>query len=334
MSVLPSLRAAALVLSLVATCAADLRAQPESDEEKALATALFKEGRALLEQGRVAEACRKLEESQRLDPGGGTLLNVAVCHEREGRTASAWTEFTEALTLARRDGREDRVLLARARIAALEPGLSNVVIEVPPPADTGGLEIRRDASVVRRPAWGTAMPVDPGEHVVSASAPGRRPWTVTVAVRPGGQAVRVVVPPLELEAPPAPAAAEVPVPAPGHAPPGSGSTRRVLGVSLLGVGATAVAVGTVFGLLASSEHTRSGCGGTLCPTHAGLDLEGASRRDGDVSSVAFAAGGAALAAGLYVWLTAPRAPADGRAWTLAPGAGPRSAGLWLHGRWP
>src|SRR5205823_10205853 len=64
--------------------------------DKSLATQLFKEGRTLVDQGKVAEGCRKLEESHRLDPGGGTLLNVALCHEKEGRSATAWAEFTEA----------------------------------------------------------------------------------------------------------------------------------------------------------------------------------------------------------------------------------------------
>ncbi|MET0595007.1 MAG: hypothetical protein ABW133_20070, partial [Polyangiaceae bacterium] len=52
-------------------------AEPTS-ADKSLETQLFKEGRTLVDQGKYAEGCRKLEESQRLDPGGGTLLNVAL----------------------------------------------------------------------------------------------------------------------------------------------------------------------------------------------------------------------------------------------------------------
>src|SRR3954464_7778704 len=95
------------VISIAATCvslSAPAIAEPTA-ADKSLATQLFKEGRALVDQGKVAEGCRKLEESQRIDPGGGTLLNVALCHEKEGRTATAWAEFTEALGLAKKDDR-------------------------------------------------------------------------------------------------------------------------------------------------------------------------------------------------------------------------------------
>ena len=123
--------------------------------DKSLATQLFKEGRALVDQGKVAEGCRKLEESQRLDPGGGTLLNVALCHEKEGRTATAWAEFTEALGLAKKDDRPQRIELAQTHIVALEPTLSRLVIQVPEGSDFPELEIKRDGGVIRRAAWGT-----------------------------------------------------------------------------------------------------------------------------------------------------------------------------------
>src|SRR5580704_16380113 len=71
-----------------------------TDQDKAAATALFDDARKLLADGKVAEACRKLEESRRLDPLPGTVLNLATCHEREGLAASAVAEFYEARAMA------------------------------------------------------------------------------------------------------------------------------------------------------------------------------------------------------------------------------------------
>ena len=95
------------VLAAVVGCAVGrAQAEPTADD-KALATVLFQEGRALMSAGRIADACLKLEESERLDPSGGTLLNVALCHEQEGRLARSWSEFNDAAVVARRDGRRE-----------------------------------------------------------------------------------------------------------------------------------------------------------------------------------------------------------------------------------
>src|SRR5689334_3318487 len=165
-----ALRSTAFVSTFVV--ASNAIAEPTA-ADKSLATQLFKEGRNLVDQGHVPEGCRKLEESQRLDPGGGTLLNVALCHEKEGRTATAWAEFTEALGLAKKDDRPQRIELAQSHITAIEPTLSHLVIQVPATSDLPDLEIKRDGSVIRRAAWGTAMPVDPGEHMIEAAAQGK-----------------------------------------------------------------------------------------------------------------------------------------------------------------
>jgi len=159
------------------------RAQAEpSADDKALATMLFQDGRTLMAAGRIAEACQKLAESQRLDPGGGTLLNLALCHEQEGRLARSWSEFKEAASVARRDGRRDRESEAASHIESLEPRLSRLTIVVPAGTQVEGLVIERDGHEVGPGAWSTAIPIDGGAHVVRATALGRDPFTATIAI--------------------------------------------------------------------------------------------------------------------------------------------------------
>src|SRR5262252_3647063 len=101
-------RRTALVLAAALALAPRARAD-EKSARVAGADALFKEGEQLFSAGKVDEACRKFEASQNLDPALGTLINVAVCHAREGKTASAWAEFHDALAQAKRRGQAARV---------------------------------------------------------------------------------------------------------------------------------------------------------------------------------------------------------------------------------
>src|SRR5262249_1988800 len=150
--------------------------------DRALAQSLFEEGRGLMKAGNYAQACVKLAESQRLDPAPGTQLNLAVCHEAEGKTATAWVEFNDALTQARRDGRAEREQLAQEHIAALTPKLSRLTVAVASAAKIDTLEIKLDGVVIREAAWGVPAPIDPGKHRVEASARGKKPWLQEVEV--------------------------------------------------------------------------------------------------------------------------------------------------------
>ncbi|MEP6653386.1 MAG: hypothetical protein ABJA82_08515 [Myxococcales bacterium] len=177
----------------VVAAGASARAEPSADD-KALATMLFQEGRLLMSEGRIPEACQKLQESQRLDPGGGTILNLALCHEQEGRLARSWSEFKEALVVARRDGRRDREVEAANHVVALEPRVSRLTIVVAPGAQVEGLRIERDGREVGRGAWSTALPVDGGDHVVRATALGREPFVTKVVMRTESDARTVEIP--------------------------------------------------------------------------------------------------------------------------------------------
>src|SRR5450432_2466634 len=93
---------ASLLVGLI--CAVEPANAQVSQTDRTLAQSLFEQGKQLMQAGRYADACPKLEESQRLDPGGGTMLNLALCYEDEGKISTAWADFKEALSMARRDG--------------------------------------------------------------------------------------------------------------------------------------------------------------------------------------------------------------------------------------
>jgi hypothetical protein len=131
----------------------------------------------------VSEACPKLAESHRLDPATGTLFALALCHEQEGKLASAWAEFNDAEGRARQEGRQDREALAKERAAALLPRLSSLTVDVSPEAAAHeGLEIRVDGNPLARPAWGVAVPTNGGEHRIEATAPGKAPWSQSLTL--------------------------------------------------------------------------------------------------------------------------------------------------------
>jgi hypothetical protein len=235
--------------------------------DKTVATQLFNEGRILLDQGRIAEACAKLEESQRIEPGGGTLLNVALCHERQGRTAAAWVEFTEAMGLARRDENALRVDFARSHLALLAPLLSRLAIQVPPGSDIPDLEVKCDGSILARAAWGSPVPVDPVEHLVEAVAPGRLPWKQSILVGPNADSKTAVVPVLEN----APVRVESLSPSPAASSPG-GPVREL--PSTAGTGSSRLG--------AASDQADGRSEGSAAPAWIALTLGLAAGGGGDV----------------------------------------------------
>jgi hypothetical protein len=182
-------------------------AAQSSGGESALPEVLYRQGRQLMAEGNVEKACAMFAESYRLDPATGTLLNLAVCHEAQNKLATAWLEFSDALTLAQRGQREDRVRFAQDRLAGLEPRLSRLTVTVAPEANIAGFETRVDGVLVGIAVRGVPAPVDPGVHEVEARAPGRKTWSERVNIDRDGMNVHVVVPALHLEVAPANASA-------------------------------------------------------------------------------------------------------------------------------
>ncbi len=310
MRVIERARIPAVVLAVLLAGAGRLRAEPSADD-RALATALFRDGRALMVAGRVLEACPKLEESHRLDPSGGTILNLALCHEQQGAIARSWSEFSEAIAFARRDGRRDREQAAAAHAGALEPRLSKLTIVVPERARTPGLRIERDGRELGQASWSIAMPVDGGDHEVRATAPGRRPFSTKAAIAPELAVATIEIPPLEVDplatlaADPMLASRSVATP---PAPPLlSPKARRRLGWSAGAAGVVQLAVAGVFGLRAFDKRQQSDdlCPNGVCANPSGPDLNNQAGRAADVSTILAITGLASVAVAVYLLMTSP-----------------------------
>lgn len=283
--------------------------------DKVAAEALFAEGRRLMSEGRLEEACPKFEASQKMDPGVGTLLNLAECYEQSGRTASAWAQFREAISLARATGSSEREQLARERAAALEKRLSRLTISVKGGV-AAGLEVRRNGVVLDPAELGIAIPVDPGKHTVTAVAEGREEFSTTVEVTGDNAQAAVEIPELA-ERPPETPAATLAV---DSSPPAEGaSSQKTLAAIAAGLGVAGLAVGGYFGLQASGswDDAKGKCANYPYECGAeGKQLEEDARAQATWSTVGFGAGLAFLTVGAVLWFTA--GPSDSTAVGLGP----------------
>lgn len=288
-----------LAVFLVASAAhAD---EPRADP-RARAQQLFDSALADAEAGNFAAACPKFLASQEADPKTSTLLNLANCYEKNGQTASAWGAFREAEGRARNANRKDWETVAHTRAEALEPKLVRLSVVVPPEASAPGMVVERDGVAIGPGEWAVAIPVDPGEHRVRATATGREPWESKVDVREA--TMTITVPPLERipEPPPEPKLA----PAPHWTP------MRTAGVVTAGAGVAALAAGGIVALVAkgSYDDARALCtsGTSGCPASAVADADSAYGT-ASAATVLVIAGAVTLVTGAALYFLAPDAKA-------------------------
>lgn len=287
------------------------------------ADALFYEAQRLFDAGRLFEACARFERSFSLDPKLGRLLNVAFCHEAEGRNASAAQEYEQAIMMAAARGQKDREAFAREHAAAVHMKLAFVRLDLGAAHPT---EVWVDARRIEPARWWYSIPVDPGAHAVVVSAAGKATRVVRVDVPATGE-VRV---PVEL--------ADLPASDGGRA----GSWRRPVGLVFAGAGAVALGAGIGFGVAASllRSDADAHCPARRCDPVGAISI-GQARVLATLSTVGLLSGAVLAAGSAFLVLTAPgsspartepRGAGDARV-TIAPAFGPAFAGASVAGSW-
>jgi hypothetical protein len=261
------------------------------------ADTLFREGKALMEAKKPEEACRLFAESHKLEPAGGTLLNLATCYRTIERYASAERALREAAELAEKAGRTDAISFIRDELAALEAKVSILRIDLPAGTSLAQITLVIDGKTSTPTALTTELRVDAGEHRIDVEALGRPPLRRTVTATIGETAtLDITLPPIVSEAPPRRAAIEKP-----EAPPAASPTSPMVPVGIVGliVGGVAGVGGVIAGGLATSEWSdaTARCPEVQCSDAVGVAASESARLFGDTSTGLLVSGGIVAAVG-------------------------------------
>lgn len=292
---------------------------PAPAVDPAAAEALFAKGRKLMESGKNAEACPIFDESYRLDPAPGTLLNIAACSRIAGKTATSWSQFVAAGREFRRRNDPRRAAFAEDQAKSIEPMLAYVRIHVSEPVP--GLTITRDGTVLKEASLDTKLPMDPGAHDVVVEAQGRK--RVVLKLEAEARTTKDwIIPPLEID------------PDAGKKKSGDtaasdelaarGRTQRIAGIVVGSVGIASLIAGAVFvGLSATRASDLEGlCPNKRCSTDEAKSALDEANLFSNAANGLLIAGGVVAATGLVVILTAPSAPSvKGAQVELAPAPG-------------
>jgi hypothetical protein len=296
-----------------------------ADDARASAQALFDSAMKAMAEGAYDRACPALEEVVRLVPGKvGALMELGRCYEGSGRVASAWSTYRAAADAA--PPGDERAARARAKASDLAPRVPKLTITVAPEDEAlSGFAVKRDGHDIGAAAYNRPLPVDPGRHAVSATAPSRIEWTLTVDVREGPSPVVVTVPVL------------APIATSGRAgdstqpaiPPAPSTPVWAWVTGGVGLAALGVAAGFgVDGIMARNQLDTL-CNGRLspCAGHGAAEIDPLNARKDRGFGVFLGAGGAGFVAlvsgvvGLGLAASRPkpaRAPSRGGDLFLAP----------------
>jgi hypothetical protein len=165
---------------------------PTIDEARAVAAeALFESGHEAMSQGDYDTACARFEESNRLEPAVGAVLNLAACEEKRGRLATAWQLFKRVMSDL--PPGDDRYPIAQRRASELRPRVPwvTLMLEIGAPKQT---TVTYGRVVLGTASFNVPLPFDPGAHTLTVGAPKREQRTYTVELEEGETETLTVAP--------------------------------------------------------------------------------------------------------------------------------------------
>ena len=302
----------------------------------AAAEALFQQGRDDMAAGNFESACPKFRQSDELDPALGTKLNLADCESKLGHLATAWELFK---TVEQKlDPSDNRYPIAVQKRQAIEPQLPKLLITLAKGAPAA-TTVSEGTAVLGSTAFGVPLPLDPGRHELSITAPGRQQSKVVVLLEVG-KTTAVEVAPGAADPLVVPSSGSLPAPSSATSPttydeaPTSNGTRTA-GYVLGGLGVAGVVTAGIAGALTLSakKTNQDGCHSATqtCDTLAAKDAASSGRTYGAITTAGIAVGVVGLGLGTYFLVQSGKSGKSRTA--LVTQAGPAGAQLSLVREW-
>ncbi|MBS2019189.1 MAG: hypothetical protein JST00_40350 [Deltaproteobacteria bacterium] len=311
----------------VLVCAAAAGAQEEpSAADVSAARALGQEGVKLADAGNCEEAIDRLTRAEKIFHAPSTQARLGECQIKVGKIVAGTETLNRVVreTLAPnapqafRDAQER----AKALLAEAKPKIAKLKIAVAAPADAK-LVVTIDGENLPLANLNMNRPVDPGEHVVEATAPGFLKATGKVTLPEGGIDSLALTMEVDPNAPKAVPQANPDAPAAdgAGAPAAATSTKkdRLPAYIAFGVGGAGVLIGGISGLVAVGKKSdlSDACPNNVCPSAASQDVIDSGKSAATVSTVGFVIGGLGIATGVVLLLTNGMGSSSGK-----PAAGP------------
>jgi hypothetical protein len=321
-------------------------AQDAAAQDIAQARQLGGQAQAAFDAGNFAESEKLWAAAAKLYPQAPTLtLGLARTQAKTGKYVAAQEGYNKII---REWGNnpspppafKDAVEAAKAEVGAVSAKVGTVVVNVEGPANP---VVTIDGVNVPTAALGLKRPVDPGTHIVKATADGYKPAEAPFTVSEGGNAdakVKMEKLPEGAVVAPVPGAG----PAPGGEPgadtgPKGGSSQKTMAYVAFGVGGAGLVVGAITGLIALGKagDLKDKCPDNKCPDAAAQDDIDSYKSVGTISTIGFIIAGVGGITGAVLLFTAPKDTASAgssryatvptKGVTLSPYFGGTSAGV-------
>lgn len=310
-----------LVVASAVAAPRTARAADDADAaETAAARALAVEGVKLAQSDRCEQALEKLEPAEKLKHSPVVLRHVGECQVKVGR----WVEGSESLRKLLREQMPadaspavaEAYQSAGTTLREIKPRIPNMKIVLNAPADAD-FTLKLDGKEVADSVVGIALPTDPGEHEVEATAPGFLKATSSIKLVPSASAFVTLDLKRDPNAPKvakagaataatatAPARANAAPPPPAHHADQGSNTGKVVGYTSYALAAASLGVGIAFGQSAMNDEKalRTTCPNRVC-TESQKDALDSAQTKGTISTIAFAAAGAGVTLGTILLLT-------------------------------